>query len=213
MRASRVFADRDAAAAELATRLDAYRNRHPLIIAIPRGGVPIGQVLAQRLGGDLDIVLAHKLGLPFDPECAIGAIDETGWTYIFPNFEAHVGSFIEPAKTRQLTALKQQRARYKPSLTPIDPGGRLAIVVDDGLATGATMIAALHAIRAAKPAELVCAVPVAASASLAAIVPLVDELVCLYAPRHFGAVSLYYKDFPPVEDEEVARILASTRRT
>ncbi len=208
---SRIFADRIEAAEQLAEHLQEYRGRHPLILAIPRGAVPMGKVLAERLDGELDIVLVHKLGAPFDPEFAIGAIDEAGWVYLSPAIEENeeASDLIARIKSQQLAALKKRRALYTPSMHPIDPQGRITIVVDDGLATGATMIAALHAVRARKPAELVCAVPVAASDSLDKIIPLADKVVCLFAPSHFGAVSQFYWRFPAVEDEDVTRILAS----
>jgi len=203
------FTDRGAAAEALATHLQEYQGRNPLILAIPRGAVPMGKVLAERLDGELDIVLVHKLGAPFDPEFAIGAIDETGWTYLSSDVEDDESRLIEQVKSRQLDALKKRRALYTPFTHAVDPKDRIVIVVDDGLATGATMIAALHAVRAKKPAELVCAVPVAASDSLEKAAALADKVVCLHASRHFGAVSQYYRHFTTVEDEDVIRILAA----
>ena len=203
-----VFKDRIEAAEALAVRLQEYRGHKPLILAIPRGAVPIGKVLAERLDGELDIVLVRKLGAPFDPEFAIGAIDETGWTYLAPEFANESSKLIKQLRSRHLAALKSRRAQFTPFLHPVDPQGRVVIVVDDGIATGATMIAALHAVRAKKPSELVCAIPVAASDSLKKIAPHADKIVCLNAPRHFGAVSQYYAHFPAVEDEEVIGTLA-----
>lgn len=210
---STTFNDRTDAARALAERLQEYRGRNPLILAIPRGAVPMGQVLAQQLDGELDVVLVHKLGAFFNPEFAIGAIDESGWTYLSPMIEelGEPRERIEQTKERQMDALKKRRAQYMPYAQPIDPQGRIAIVVDDGLATGATMIAALHAVRARKPAELVCAVPVAASDSLQQIYPLADKVVVLHAPSYFDAVSQFYRHFPAVMDEDVTKILAAAR--
>ncbi len=210
---ARTFTDRTEAAEALATRLQEYKGRNPLILAIPRGAVPMGKILEDRLGGELDIILVHKLGAPFNPEFAIGAVDETGWTYLSPEFVDSTGNLIEQIKSRQVAALKRRRTLYTPFVHPVNPEGRIVIVVDDGLATGATMIAALHAVRAKSPAELVCAVPVAALDSLEKIAPLADKIVCLNASRHFGAVSQYYARFPAVEDEEVANILAAAHGT
>jgi predicted phosphoribosyltransferase len=215
MRFTDTFVDRIDAAEQLAERLDEYRGRHPLILAIPRGAIPMGKVLAERLEGDLDVVLVHKLGAPFDPEFAIGAIDETGWAYLSPEIgdidEAR--AIIDQAKARELAQLHARRIRYTPFVPPIDPKGRIAIVVDDGLATGATMIAALHAVRAKEPAELVCAIPVAATESLDKVRPLADKVICLHASEQFGAVSLYYRHFAAVEDDEAVALLAACRAT
>jgi len=208
-----MFSDREDAARALAQRLAEYRGRNPLILAIPRGAVPMGEVLADSLQGELDLVLVHKIGAPFDPEYAVGAIDESGWSCLDPAAVAHVGgpAVFEEARNRQLAALKKRRARYTPFMQPIDPKGRIAIVVDDGLATGATMIAALHAVRAREPLELVCAVPVAAGDSLEKVAALADRVVCLHPASQFGAVSHYYARFVQVEDDEVTAILKRQR--
>lgn len=210
----RMFADREEAAGMLAQRLAEYRGRNPLVLAIPRGAVPMGKVLAERLQGELDLVLVHKLGAPFDPEYALGAIDETGRVYLDPDLPEGMedGFSLEQVKTRQLEALRKRRADYTPFMQAIDPRGRVAIVVDDGLATGATMIAALNATRAREPAELICAVPVAATQSLEKVRPLADQVVCLHATPHFGAVSLYYRQFRQVEDADVTAILQTLHR-
>jgi predicted phosphoribosyltransferase len=204
-----VFADRADAAEALALHLHDYHGRKPLILAIPRGAVPMGKIIAQRLGGELDVVLVRKLGAPFDPEYALGAVDENGWVYLDSpaGLSAAMRIFIEQEKIRQLKVLAQRRAQYTPLKRPADPHGRIAIIVDDGLATGATMIAALHAIRAKHPAELVCAVPVAPPQSLAAVMPFADRVVCLRTPASFSSVSEFYRHFPQVDDREVARIL------
>jgi putative phosphoribosyl transferase len=214
MKAFTVFANRIEAAEMLVSRLQEYRGRNPLILAIPRGAVPMGKVLAERLDGELDVVLVHKLGAPFNPEFAVGAIDETGWTYLDPTSAGRWQdeADLEREKARQLAVLRKRRADYTAVMEPIDPAGRIAIVIDDGLATGATMIAALHAVRAKGPAELICAVPVAASDSLESVAPLADKVVCLHATPNFGAVSRFFSEFRQVEDSEVGRILADARR-
>jgi predicted phosphoribosyltransferase len=207
---TRVFDSRLDAARHLATALDQYRGRNPLVLAIPRGAVEMGRVLADALGGELDVVLVRKLGAPGHAEFAVGAIDETGWTYV-SDYAASAGAdaaYLEQEKRAQLETLHKRRALYTPARPPIDPAGRVAIVIDDGLATGATMIAALHAVRARKPARLVCAVPVAAPDSLEHVRRYADEVVCLVAPRGFYAVGQFYRVFEQVEDHEVVALLA-----
>jgi predicted phosphoribosyltransferase len=203
------FRDRSDAATQLAAALQGFRGRNPLVLAIPRGAVPMGKVLAEKLAGELDIVLVRKLRAPGSPEFAVGAIDESGWAYI-AQYAGEVGAdeaYLREEKARQLETLRKRRAEYTPHRAAHDAAGRIAIVVDDGLATGATMIAALHAVRARKPARLVCAVPVAAPESLEKVRPYADEVVCLAAPPEFHAVSQFYREFPQVEDAEVVRLL------
>lgn len=204
------FADRIEAAERLANALQQYRGRNPLILAIPRGALPMGRVLAQRLEGELDVVLVRKLRSPFSPEYAIGAIDESGWAYVAPHAHAAGASdaYIEQEKQEQLAVLRERRKRYTPGRAAVDPAGRVAIVVDDGLATGSTMLAALHAVRARGPQRLVCAVPVASPAALELVRPHADELVCLHAPLDFYAVGQFYRVFAQVEDEEAMAVLA-----
>ncbi len=206
------FVSREQAAELLAQELIRYKGRHPLVLAIPRGAVPMGSLIASQLDGELDIVLTHKLCAPMDPEYAIGAIDESGWVYISP-VAARAGispSYLEQEKKRQLDSLKHRRIRFKSGKKPAAVKGRIAIVVDDGLATGATMIAALHAIRAREPARLVCAIPVAPSDTLDRVSELADEVICLQVPDDFRSVGQFYQHFPQVEEDEVIRILSAS---
>jgi len=204
-----MFRDRLEAAEQLAVKLTAYKGHKPLVLAIPRGAVPMAKLIAERLDGDFDVVLVRKLRAPCQPELAIGSVDESGWTYIAP-FAASMGAdeaHIAEEKRKQLETIRQRRAQYTPLRPHIDPAGRTVIVIDDGLATGATMIAALHGLRQQNPARLVCAVPVAPPDTLAKVREMADEVVCLQAPEFFQAVGQFYRHFPQVEDEEVIALL------
>jgi predicted phosphoribosyltransferase len=206
------FRDRSDAARLLALALDKYKGSHPLVLAIPRGAVPMGKLIAAALDGELDVVLVRKIGAPFNPELAVGAVEEGGWTYIAPH-AARVGAdttYLEGERAEEMEVIRRRRALYTPHRAPIEVKDRVVIVVDDGLATGASMKAALHAIRERHPKRLVCAVPVSAPDSLEAIRPLADDLVCLYAPPGFRAVGAYYDAFPQVEDDEVRAALDAT---
>ncbi len=204
-----MFFDRDEAALRLAEKLKDYKGKNPLILAIPRGAVPMAKIIAGKLGGSYDVVLVRKLRAPYQPELAIGSVDESGWTYI-ADYAASVGAdsaYIESEKQTQMDTINQRRAQYTPIRLPIDPAGRVVIVIDDGLATGATMISALHGLRSRKPAKLICAVPVSPPGTLKKVAELADEVVCLEAPADFQAVGQFYAHFPQVEDEEVIEIL------
>lgn len=206
-----IFSDRLDAARQLAQRLRQFEDSHPLILAIPRGGVPIGKVIATMLHGDLDVVLVRKLAAAFDPEYALGSIDEAGQVWRSDDLTAaEEESFprLADIKSEQLKELKRRRDLYTPIRRPIQTQGRIVIVVDDGLATGASMAAALHSARHQHPAKLVCAIPVAAIENLRKITPLADEIICLHALSDFGAVSQYYRHFPQIEDAEVVSQLS-----
>jgi predicted phosphoribosyltransferase len=204
-----LFTDRMDAGRQLATALAHHRGSRPLVLAIPRGAVPMAAHIARALAGELDTVLVRKLPAPHSVEFAVGAVDETGWVYVAP-YAADVGAdahYLARARREQLAEIARRRAAYTPQRAPMAARGRTVIVVDDGLATGATMLAALHALRQRAPAHLVCAVPVASAQALALVRPACDELVCLQAPADFGSVGECYAQFPQLEDEEVVRAL------
>lgn len=204
-----LFRDRSHAAHKLVAALAAYQGKNPLVLAIPRGAVPMGRIIADALEGQLDVVLVRKLAMPANPEFAIGSVDESGWMYV-AEYAAAAGvtkEYLEQEKQRQLSTIRRRRAEYTPLHPPIDPAGRTVIVVDDGLATGATMISALHSLRERKPARLVCAVPVAPLDTMERVAQYADEMVCLQTPFNFQAVGQFYRDFPQVEDEEVIEVL------
>jgi predicted phosphoribosyltransferase len=204
-----LFDDRLDAARQLAGELRRFASSHPLVLAIPRGAVPMGNVIASELQGDLDVVLVRKLGAPFNREFAVGAIDETGWAFVadYAHGAGATEAYLEREKREQLAVLQRRRAEYTPGRAPLDPKGRIAIVVDDGLATGATMIAALHSVRTRLPKRLVCAVPVASRESLGKVATYADDVVCLHSPLDFNAVSQFYRTFTQVDDEEVKELL------
>jgi putative phosphoribosyl transferase len=206
---STMFRDRNEAANKLAERLMEYRGKNPLILAIPRGAVPMAKIVADKLGGEFDVVLVRKLRAPHQPELAIGSVDESGWTYLSDYAAVYGGSkdYIESEKKEQLETIRRRRAQYTPVRPPIDPAGRIVIVIDDGLATGATMISALHGLRARHPAKLICAVPVAPPDTLEKVAGMADDVVCLEAPEFFQAVGQFYSHFPQIDDAEVIDIL------
>jgi putative phosphoribosyl transferase len=204
-----MFANRDDAGQQLAKALAAYKGQHPLVLAIPRGAVPMGKVIADALAGDLDVVLVRKLTSPYSSEFALGSVDESGWVFV-ADYAAGAGGtpeYMERERQRQMETLRARREQYTPFRQPLDPKDRIAIVIDDGLATGSTMIAALHAIRAKHPAKLICAVPVAPPDTLEKIRSFCDEVICLSAPPNFHAVGQFYAEFNQVSDEEVMDVL------
>lgn len=203
-----MFKDRLDAARQLSKALKKYEGQNPLILAIPRGAVPMSAWIADVLHGQMDVVLVRKLRAPLQPEVAIGAVDETGRAYLSP-CAATLGidpQYVKDEIKLQMQTLKARRRQYSQIRAPIPVQGRVVIVVDDGLATGATMMSALKAVRQHHPQRLVCAVPVASPDALAQIKPLADEMVCLHAPEDFMAVAQFYQQFPQVDD---AQVLAS----
>ena len=204
------FASREAAAELLARNLAPYNGRHPLVLAIPRGALPMGRIIANALHGDLDVVLVRKIGAPGNPEYAIGAVDEEGqiWTDPLAGRLGIDGRYMRDEAARQLKVIKARRAQYTPIHPAIDPRGRVVIVVDDGVATGATLGAALRLLRQRRPARLVAAFAVAPPDTITRLQPLADDLVYLSAPEPFHAVGEFFTDFREVKDEEVLRILS-----
>jgi putative phosphoribosyl transferase len=208
-----VFANRADAAHQLALRLARYRGQHPLILAIPRGAVPMGKILSEALNGDLDVVLVRKLGAPYNPELAVGSIEETGATYLDPRLrDLWSPEYLEREKAAQLETLRRRRRMYQPAGAPADVTGRIAIVVDDGIATGSTMVAALRAVRARGPAKLIAATGVASPEALRMIEREADEVECLQAPPGLSAIGYYFADFSQVSDDEVVATLREARR-
>jgi putative phosphoribosyl transferase len=203
-----LFQNREHAARLLARKLSAYyKGKNPLVLGIPRGAVPMAKIIADSLGGELDVVLVRKLGYPSQPEIAIGAIDESGNTFLSDYALDVETECIEAEKQRQLEVLRRRRAQYTPFRPPIDPHNRIVIVVDDGIATGSTMTAALRAVRTRKPKKLVGAVAVASRRAAQVMSREADAIVCLKVPAEFYAVGQFFMDFSQVTDEDVAAIL------
>jgi len=202
------FHSRAHAAELLVQRLRiSYQNKNPLVLGAPRGAVPMAKIIADALGGELDVVLVHKLSHPEQAELAIGAIDEQGNAFVSDWAADLDAAYLEAEKKRQLALLRERRARYTPLRKPIDPTGRIVIVVDDGIATGSTMTAALRAIRAHKPKKLVGAVAVASADAARAMRRECDAMVCLNVPAEFYAVGQFFEDFSQVSDDDVVAIL------
>ncbi len=207
-----LFADRQDAGRQLATELLRFKNQRPVVLALPRGGVPIGFEIASRLEAPLDVVLVRKIGHPLSPELAVGAVadGERPETVLDDRAIAELDvsrSYLDAEIKRQLDEIEHRRRLYFKGRQPVDIRDYTAIVVDDGIATGATMRAALRATRRRAPAKLVLAVPVAPPSVLAALRSDVDEIVCLLSQEDFGAVGFFYADFRQVEDDVVIDLL------
>ncbi len=204
------YADRRQAAQLLSASLVGYEAHHPLILGIPRGGVVIADTIARALKADLDIVLTRKLGAPGNPELAIGAIAENGRVHLQHDIADKVGAdedYLEREIQRQLAEIEARRQRYRQVLCKASLEGRTVILVDDGVATGATMQASLWAARDEVPKEVVVAVPVGAQDAIEQLEREADDVVCPYVPPYFYAIGQFYADFGQIEDREVIEIL------
>ena len=207
------FENRAEAGQMLARHLNKYRGQNALVLAIPRGAVPMGKIVADALKGELDVVLVRKLRAPQNPELAIGSIDETGAAYLDPDTrDLWDDMYLEEERKVQLETLKRRREMYQPAGAPIDPAGRVVIVLDDGIATGSTMIAALRAVRARHPAKLIAATGVASTEALRLIRQEADEVVCLETPAFLYAIGYHFRDFSQVSDDDVVATLREARQ-
>ncbi|MEY3203744.1 MAG: hypothetical protein RLZZ21_75 [Planctomycetota bacterium] len=206
----RTFTDRDEAGWMLVERLRGQSLDKPVVLAIPRGGVEVGAAIARGLGCELDVVLSRKLRAPHQPELALGAVSEDGDVYLnhFASAMTDVGdAYIEAERTRQLAEIGRRRTMFRAVRPQADVRDRTVILTDDGIATGATMIAALHTVRAAGAKEIIVAVPVGAPDRIDAIRPLCDRVICLQEPEAFWAIGQFYRNFEQVEDERVVELL------
>ncbi len=206
------FKDRSEAGRKLAKALAAYKDQHPVILALPRGGVPVAAAVATALHAPLDLILVRKIGVPIQPELAMGAVVDGSAPIIVRNEDVIQLAGVDETEFRaicdsELAEIERRRQRYLGSRERVNIDGRTAIVIDDGVATGATTRAALHATRMRNPKKLVLAVPVAPTDSLAALRSDADEVICLEDYEVFGAIGLYYRNFNQVTDEEVIETL------
>jgi putative phosphoribosyl transferase len=205
-----LFHDRDEAGWQLVERLRGSRVEKPLVLAIPRGGIEVGAAIARGLGAELDVVLSRKLRSPHQPELAIGAVTENGEVYLnhFASAMTDVGSsFIEAERRRQLDEIERRKTSIRSVRPRAEIAGRTVILTDDGIATGATMIAALKMVRAAGAREIIVAVPVGAPDRIDALRSLCDRIVCLHEPIDFWAVGQFYRHFEQVSDTRVVELL------
>lgn len=208
-----MFADRAEAGRRLARKLLDLDLENPIVIALPRGGVPVGAEIARALQAPLDVLLVRKIGAPNQPELAIGAVAEgvEPQVLLSEGLVAALGipaCYIEQQRTAKLAEIDRQREVFRAGRGPVDVAGRTVIAVDDGLATGTTMRAALRSLRAAGALSLILAVPVAPTDTLVALQPEADRIVCLDTPRPFFAIGGHYRDFHQVPDREVMAALA-----
>ncbi len=211
-----LFADRADAGRQLAELLARYADDPNIIVlALPRGGVPIGYEIARRLRAPLDVYVVRKLGVPGHEELAMGALAGDGTCVLDEELIATLGidsEALQDVVRREIDELKRREVAYRDARPEPDLRGKVVIVVDDGLATGATMRAAATALRRRGPAAIVTAVPVAAPRTVAALSGVVDRVVCVRTPEPFHAVGLYYANFEQTSDDEVRRLLADARR-
>jgi putative phosphoribosyl transferase len=205
-----MYRDRPEAGQELAAALKQFRLDRPLVLGLPRGGVVVAAEVARELAGDLDVLLVKKLCAPDNPELAIGALSEDGKPFLNRELVTLTGSdrrYVDREIAERRQEIDEQRQRYRAVKPRISPAGRTVILVDDGLATGATMIAAVQATRLAKPKKLIVAVPVGSPEAVETLARK-HEVVCLETPSWFSGVGQFYEDFSQVSDDEVLRVLA-----
>lgn len=206
------FMNREEAAHLLAERLANYAGQRPVVLAVPRGAVPMGRIIADALHGDFDVVLVRRLRAPGEPELAVGAVDEAGIVLKSP-YAAYVpAEYVREQVRTQQEILRSRRTLYSRDRPPIDVGGRVVVIVDDGIRTGASMLAAIRAVRARRPKRLVVAIAVAPAHVLNTIRRETDDVVCLHAAREFYGVGQFFVEFPEVTDDMVVSALENAAR-
>lgn len=204
-----MFRDREEAGQRLAERLGKYQGKAAVVVALPRGGVPVGREVADQLGLPLDVVVVRKVGAEFNPEYAIGAVSERGEVYWEEAERQRAdAAYLERAVAKARAEASERLTLFRAGRPERDWSGQTAIVVDDGVATGLTMMAALQAVRSFGPDRVVAAVPVGPPETRRRLAALADEVVVLETPAFFNAVGAHYEEFPQVANEVVASILS-----
>ncbi|MGB3633078.1 MAG: phosphoribosyltransferase family protein [Rubrobacteraceae bacterium] len=207
------FQNREEAGQRLAEQLLRYKDEAPVVLALPRGGVPVGAEVSQVLDAPLDVIIARKLGAPGQPELAIGAVAPGGVRLINERLVRWMGipeDWIERAAEEELAEVERRMWRFRRGRPAPEIKGRTAILVDDGIATGMTARAAVRAVRAEEPRQVILAVPVCAKETAEKLSQEVDQLVCLEMPYDLWAIGLWYQDFHQIPDEEVISLLENT---
>lgn len=209
-----MFLDREDAGRQLASELSTLELINPLVLGIPRGGIIPAAVIADAIHGELDVMLAHKLRSPLQPELAVGAVGEDGKMHLnhyARDFPGMTETYLEHECRTQLQEIKRRQKLFRGDHPAAKIAGRSVILTDDGIATGATMFAAIEVIKAQDPHELIVAVPVSPPSTLGRLKPLCDRVVCLSAPIHFEAVGQFYESFLPISDQQVVNLLNNYR--
>ena len=212
-----LFRDREDAGQRLAKALVAFKGKHCVVLALPRGGVPVAAKVAAALEAPLDLLLVRKIGAPRQPELAIGAVIDGGTPIIVRDQElirltGTSAKQFDQLCAREIAEIERRRKFYFGGRPPPSLRGRVAIVIDDGLATGNTMRAALQAARLREPKALVMAIPVAPPGTLESFLGEADQIVCLALPEPFGSVGQFYQDFTQVSDADVVRLLSESAK-
>jgi putative phosphoribosyl transferase len=209
------YRDRIDAGQTLGACLRQYQGRGALVMGIPRGGVPVAAEVARALGADLDVIVARKLGAPGQPELAIGAVTSNGGRFLNQDVIRSIGvsdEYLGKVTASEMAEAHRREEKFRGGRPAAQIEGRIVIIVDDGLATGATMRASVRSVRTHQPSRIVVAVPVGSGEACAALRQEADEVVCMYEPEPFWAVGLYYENFEPTEDSEVTEILEQNHK-